>query len=323
MTKISKKIILIGGDPNSINSEIIYKSWRKLERSIRNKIYIIANYELLKKQFSKLNYRTKLNKIKDLNQACNENEINIINVDLNFKKPFNVEKKAASSYLLNCLNLAHKLALKKEIAGLVNCPVDKGLLLKKKIGVTEYLANKCKIKNNSEVMMIHNKKLSICPITTHLDLKDVPKNIKSKKIVLKIKTIQKCFKKLFKKNAKIGVLGLNPHNAELRKNSEEVDEIIPAIKNLKKLGYKVFGPLVSDTIFINNYRKYDVIVGMYHDQVLTPFKSIFKFEAINLTLGLEYLRVSPDHGVAKDIIKKNKANFQSLLECIKFINKFG
>ena len=92
---------------------------------------------------------------------------------------------------------------------------------------------------------------------------------------------------------------------------------------LKKLGYKVFGPLVSDTIFINNYRKYDVIVGMYHDQVLTPFKSIFKFEAINLTLGLEYLRVSPDHGVAKDIIKKNKANFQSLLECIKFINKFG
>ena len=128
---------------------------------------------------------------------------------------------------------------------------------------------------------------------------------------------------MFKKNAKIGVLGLNPHNAELRKNSEEVDEIIPAIKNLKKLGYKVFGPLVSDTIFINNYRKYDVIVGMYHDQVLTPFKSIFKFKAINLTLGLEYLRVSPDHGVAKDIIKKNKANFQSLLECIKFINKFG
>ena len=98
---MKNKIIIVTGDPNSINSEIIYKSWRKLERSIRNKIYIIANYELLKKQFSKLNYRIKLNKIKDLNQACNENEINIINVDLNFKKPFNVEKKAASSYLLN------------------------------------------------------------------------------------------------------------------------------------------------------------------------------------------------------------------------------
>ena len=62
---------------------------------------------------------------------------------------------------------------------------------------------------------------------------------------------------------------------------------------------------------------------MYHDQVLAPFKSIYKFDAINITLGLKYLRVSPDHGVAKDIIKKNKANSLSLLECIKFINKFG
>ena len=108
---MNKKIILFSGDPNSINSEIIYKSWRKLKRSIRNKIYIIANYELVKKQFSQLNYHAKLNKIKDLNQAGNENEINIINVDLNFKRPFNVEKKAASSYLLNCLNLHRSLVL--------------------------------------------------------------------------------------------------------------------------------------------------------------------------------------------------------------------
>ena len=132
MIKINKKILLIGGDPNSINSEIIYKSWRKLKKSIRNKIYVIASFELVKKQFRQLNYSTKLNKIKNLKQAGKSNEINIINVDLNFKNPFKVEKKAASSYLLNCLNLAHKLALKKETAGLVNCPIDKRLLLKKK-----------------------------------------------------------------------------------------------------------------------------------------------------------------------------------------------
>ena len=71
---------------------------------------------------------------------------------------------------------------------------------------------------------------------------------------------------------------------------------------------------------MNNYRKYDVVVGMYHDQVLTPFKSLFHFDAINLTLGLNYIRVSPDHGPAKDIIKKNKANHLSLLRCVKFIN---
>ena len=116
-------------------------------------------------------------------------------------------------------------------------------------------------------------------------------------------------------------MGLNPHNAELRVNSEERKIIAPAILKLKKLGFFVNGPMVADTIFINQYKKYDVIVGMFHDQVLTPFKTIYKFNAINITLGLKYLRVSPDHGVAKDLIKKNKANPTSLLNCIDFINR--
>ena len=89
------------------------------------------------------------------------------------------------------------------------------------------------------------------------------------------------------------------------------------------MGININGPLVSDTIFINDYKKFDVIVGMFHDQVLSPFKALFKFNAINITLGLKYLRVSPDHGVAKNIIGKNKADTTSLLQCINFINKFG
>ena len=73
---------------------------------------------------------------------------------------------------------------------------------------------------------------------------------------------------------------------------------------------------MADTIFIKNYKKFDVIVGMYHDQVIAPFKSLFKFDAINITLGLKYLRFSPDHGTAPDIILKNKANSYSLKKCI-------
>ena len=97
------------------------------------------------------------------------------------------------------------------------------------------------------------------------------------------------------------MLGLNPHNSELRKIQKK-KIIIPAIKKLKKLGVNVDGPFVSDTIFINDYKNFNVIVGMFHDQVLTPYKSLYKFEAINLTLGLRYLRVSPDHGIAKNLI---------------------
>ena len=78
------------------------------------------------------------------------------------------------------------------------------------------------------------------------------------------------------------------------------------------------GPFAADTIFLNKYKDFDVIIGMFHDQIISPFKTLFKFDAINITLGLKYLRVSPDHGIASDIILKNKANPKSLIECIKF-----
>ena len=161
------------------------------------------------------------------------------------------------------------------------------------------------------------------PITTHINIKNISKNLTTRAIINKIITIDKFFKKYFKKKPKIAVLGLNPHNAEMTKNSEEKKIILPSILKLRKKGIRLHGPIVSDTFFMDKFKNYEVIVGMYHDQVLTPFKSIFKFEAINITLGLNYLRLSPDHGVAKELILKNKANPKSLIECLSFINKFG
>ena len=104
----------------------------------------------------------------------------------------------------------------------------------------------------------------------------------------------------------MAVLGLNPHNAEYSRKSEEKLNIIPAIKLLRKQGIKIQGPLVADTVFIENYKKFNVIIGMYHDQVITPFKTLFKFDAVNITLGLKYFRISPDHGPAKDLIKNKQ-----------------
>ena len=230
----------------------------------------------------------------------------------------------STKYITECLNLAHKLSQNEDVKGFINCPIDKKLLNKsKKIGVTEFLASKSKVNKGSEVMFIHNKSFSVVPITTHINIKNVSKKININLIIKKMNTLKKDFKKLFDKNPKIGILGLNPHNAELNRNSEEIRIINPAIRKLRKKGFNVEGPLSADTLFVNNYKKYDVIVGMYHDQVLTPFKTLFHFDAINITLGLGYLRVSPDHGPAKDIINKNKANHLSLLRCVKFINKFN
>ena len=312
-------ILLVGGEPNSINSEIIFKSLKKMSNKLQKRIYLISNYELIKKQFKLLKYKKKLVKVKNPFQIYNKNELKIINIDLKFKNPFKVSNKESSKFVINSLNCAHKYSLNGNVVALINCPINKQLLNKKEYGVTEYLAKKCNISDNSEVMLIKNKKLAVCPITTHQDVKNISKKISSDLIIKKIKVINRWYINRMKKKPKIAVLGLNPHNSEFRKNSEEIKKIIPAIHYLKRLKINLGGPYSADTIFINDYKKFDVIIGMYHDQVLSPFKALFKFDAINITLGLKYLRMSPDHGTAFNLIKKNKASPESLQKCFSFV----
>ena len=320
---MKKKIIIFSGDPNSVNSELIYKSFIKLKKGIRKKVYLITNYELFKMQLKKLNYSLNLVKFDNSSKKINPNTLKVINVKLKFSDSFNVEKTEVKRFIKNSLNLSHKYGLKKDVSGIINCSINKRLLDKKYLGVTEYFASKCKIKKNSEAMLIYNENLSVSPVTTHIKLRNVSKKISSKLIFSKIMTINKEFLRIFHKKPKIAILGLNPHNAEYNKDSEEIKIILPALKKLKKSKISIFGPLVTDTVFIKDYLKYDVIVGMYHDQILTPFKSIYKFDAFNLTLGLKYLRVSPDHGTAVNLIGKNKANPISLIKCINFLNRFS
>jgi 4-hydroxy-L-threonine phosphate dehydrogenase PdxA len=318
---MKKKIIIIGGDPSSINSEIIFKSWKKIPSKTRNRIYLISNYELIKRQFNKLKYSIKLIKVQNINEKNSNKGLKIIDIHCKFKDPFKINKKARSKFVLNSLNYGHKIALdKKNISGVINCPIDKKLLNRNNFGVTEYYTSKCNIKDNSVAMLIYNKNLAVSPITTHIDIKNVPKNINIRSIVNQIKTVVKWYKSNHRVKPKIAILGLNPHNAESRNNTEEAKVILPAITKLKKLKINISGPFAADTVFINDFKNYDVIIGMYHDQVLSPFKALFKFDAINITLGLKYLRLSPDHGVATNLIGKNKANATSLIKCINFLD---
>jgi 4-hydroxy-L-threonine phosphate dehydrogenase PdxA len=187
--------------------------------------------------------------------------------------------------------------------------------------MTEYLAAKTK-KRNKVAMLIYNKKLSVSPLTTHLPLKLVPKMITKKKIINQVKLINEFYKKELKKKPKIAVTGLNPHCESNYKSSEEIKTIIPAIKFLKKKNIKIEGPFAADTIFLKEVsNRYDVIIGMYHDQVLTPIKTLFAFDAINITLGLPFIRISPDHGPNLKMLGKNKSNPKSLVQAIKFLNR--
>ena len=318
-----KKIILVAGEPKSVNAEIIYKSWKKIGLNLRKKIYFIANYKLLVNQFKSLNYKIKVKKVENIDHSENDFFLKILDVNFDYKDLSKLAQKNIDKYIIQSLNLAHKLALKKNIKGIINCPINKSHLENKFFGATEFFASKCSVKDNSEVMLIKSNKLAVSPITTHIDVKNISKKLSAKLIEKKIKTINTNFKILFKKKPKIAVLGLNPHNAEFKTASEEKKIILPSLKKLKKLNINLYGPFAADSLFMNNFKKYDVIVGMYHDQVITPFKTLYKFNAINVTLGLKYLRVSPDHGTASDLIGKKKANPKSLIDCINFINKYG
>ena len=314
-----KKIFaIVAGEPNSINSEIIAKSLVKLK--IKNLI-IIGNYLLIKKQLKKIGFMIKLKKIDKIEDFLSDKTTSVLDVPAKFKNCFNLNKNETKDYILKCLNLAHTLSSQKKIIGFINASIDKKIFDQKFLGVTEYLAKKNKVKDKF-AMMIYNKKFSVVPITTHLEIKNVTKKINKNLIIQKILIINNFFINFLNKKPKIAILGLNPHNSENRLNSVENRIIKPAVLRLKKDRINIVGPFPADTVFANRKKiKYDVVVGMYHDQVLGPFKTIFGFDALNITLGLKYLRLSPDHGTAKDLVGLNLANPKSLISAIRFIRK--
>ena len=316
-----KPIIVVAGEPNSIFLEIFFKAKKKY--NFKKPIILIVSKKLLLEQMKKLNFNFEINDVdikKSFNLKNKNNIINIININYEFKKCFDKISNKSNAYIEKSFKIALKLLKKNKFSGLINGPISKKNFLREKFpGITEYLGNKEKSK---VAMLIYNKKLSVSPLTTHLPLKEVNKKISKKKIIEHVNLIRYFYKSVLKKVPKIAITGLNPHCESNYKSSEEDKIIKPAIKYLVKKKFKVEGPFAADTIFLKeNYIKFDVVIGMYHDQVLAPIKTIFGFNAINITLGLPFIRVSPDHGPNSKMLGKNSSNAQSLTEALKFLDK--
>ncbi len=314
-----KSILIVAGEPYGIFSEILFKTFKKYK--FKKPLVVIGSYQLIKKQMNFLKYKIPFNRVNEnLNfKDLNSKKINIINVDLNFSKPFQKISDGTNSYNRKSFELALKLMKSNDFVGLINGPISKKNFLKKKyLGITEYLAKKTNTKDFA--MLIYNKNLAVSPITTHIPIKKVSNLISQNKIQNHINLIKKFYKKNFKKNPAIAITGLNPHCESNLNNNEENRIIIPAIKKINRSYSKVYGPFPADSLFMkNNIKKFDVVVGMYHDQVLTPIKSIYNFNAINITLGLPFIRVTPDHGPNDKMKGKNRSSPQSLISAIKFL----
>ncbi len=317
-----KPIIIVAGEPNSIFLEIFFKALRF--KRYKSPIILICSKKLLLNEMKKFRFKKKINLIEqsDLGKIKLNNEsINLLNVKFDFTKLKITSLIQSNSYIKECFNLSFRIIKDGLADKLINGPISKKKFLDKKfLGVTEYISNKFDVKKNA--MLIYNNRLSVCPITTHLPLKSVAKNINKNIIVEKIKLINNFYLKNFNLKPKIAVLGLNPHCESINKFNEDEKILKPTINYMKKLNFKVFGPYPADTIFLkDNRKKYDIILGMYHDQVLTPLKTLYEYDAINITLGLPFIRVSPDHGPNEKMVGKNLSNPKSLIKALNFLDK--
>ena len=317
-----KPIIIVAGEPNSIFLEIFFKSIKK--KKYKSPLILISSIKVLKLQMRRLKYKFKIKLIdyKNLSHTKLEKKcINLINIDYDSNKTFDKISKNSRTYIEKCFNVALKIIKSGITNKLINGPISKKKFLNYKfLGITEYLTKKSNSKKSA--MLIYNKKLSVCPITTHLPLKMVSKKINKKIIREKIFLIKNFYQTYRGFSPKIAVLGLNPHCESIDKFNEDEKIIKPTIIYLQKLKLNISGPHSADTIFLSkNRNKYDVIVGMYHDQVLTPMKTLFEYDAINITLGLSFLRISPDHGPNEKMLGKNLSNPLSLIQSINFLDK--
>ena len=314
-------ILIVNGEPNSIFLEIFFKSLKF--QKYMNPIILISSKQIIEKQMKKLKFKIKI-KLLDQNNLhtvkLDNKSINLINVNYNQKKAFQKISGKSNKFIKKSFQIAFELINKEKITKLINGPVSKKNFLKKEhLGITEYISDKFSKKNTC--MLIFNKSLSVCPVTTHLPIQLVSGQITKKNLQNKIILINNFYKAFIKKKPSIAILGLNPHCESIMKYNEDLKIIKPVVKKMKSSGYNINGPISADTAFLKNIRKkYDVIIGMYHDQVLTPAKTLFEYDAINITLGLPFLRISPDHGPNEKMIGKNLSNPFSLIQAIKFLD---
>jgi len=214
------------------------------------------------------------------------------------------------------LNVADQLARAGDVAAIVTAPLNKTsvrLSDSKFIGHTEFFAQKARVKKYA--MLFVGNRFLVSLATIHLPLKKVAAAITQKLILEKIELTANFLKKYNFSKRDIAVCALNPHG---RETGDEEDRIlVPAIRKANQLGWKSSGPYPADSVFHAAYHgQHGVVLAMYHDQALAPFKMISFRDGVNVTLGLPYLRTSPDHGTAFDIAYSGKvdpASFQSAL----------
>ena len=225
------------------------------------------------------------------------------------------------------LQLAHKLAISKQVAAIVTAPLQKSVImtvLPDFMGHTEFFMQQSGL--DKVVMMLANNLMKVALVTTHLPLRAVADAISHEEVAKTVDiVIHDCQQKFGLTHPKILVCGLNPHAGESGYlGREEIDIINPVLQHYRDQGVDISLAMPADTLFTQKHiATADAIIAMYHDQGLAPLKSHGFGETVNITLGLPYIRTSVDHGTALDLAGTGKASADSLYHAIDYANNMA
>jgi len=318
------------GDPAGIGPEIILKSIARLRPSAQRSFLVIGDRFVLSKAARDLRLKVAVNAVAD------SSALPVGRAGLNLLDLANVRSRGFSYGADDCrfgaaaleyIDRAIGLLMNGASGALVTAPVNKATIARAGadfIGHTEYLAGKAHVRKFA--MMLIGGRMRVVLVTRHVALKEVPSRLTRESISDAIALTHRALREQFGiARPRIGVAGLNPHAGDAGTFGDEEEAVIrPAVERSSRSIAGITGPRPPDVIFHEAYRgKYDAVVAMYHDQGLIPLKMLYFEEGVNCTLGLPFIRTSPDHGTAFDIAGRGVANPRSMQEAMRIASELS
>jgi len=319
VSKFLHRLLITPGDPAGVGPDITLAI---AQQNFDAEIFVIADPDLLTERAQLLGLQIQLNIFDTLPTDVFKHvagQLNVLPIKLATPSIAGKLNSKNSHYVLDCLTQAAKYCMNKQASAMVTGPVHKGIINEAGIsftGHTEFLAN---LSNSKPIMMLATESLRVALATTHLPLSKVSQAISTESLNYIISTLNNfLLDRCNITKPHILICGLNPHAGEDgHLGMEEIEIIEPAIQNCKQQGMNITGPIPADTAFTTNSLAHaDAVLAMYHDQGLPVLKHTGFGKAVNLTLGLPFIRTSVDHGTALDLAGSGRANINSMLAAI-------
>jgi len=328
-------LALTMGDPAGIGIEIALMAWRDRNAAAIPPFVLFADPDAIAARASALRLEIPIETVDSLADAAHHfaARLPVLPVRLSSPSALGRPDSANAGAVIRSIEEALKAVVQGEASALVTNPISKSVLYGagfKHAGHTEFLASLAEAREPGRryrpVMMLASDELKVVPLTVHIPLADVAKSITKSAIQDTVRILWNALRHDFGLEApRIAVAGLNPHAGEEGAlGREEMEVIAPAIRELRSEGLPVTGPHSADTLFHAEARaRYDAVLAMYHDQALIPLKTLAFDRGVNVTLGLPFVRTSPDHGTAFDIAGTGAARPDSLIASLKLADKLS